>query len=138
MKRNSKCKSSCDLNLKVATKIMKNQLKFKRIREFKFDEKTYKIVWKNKKFKEGAKIRHHRAETEAPSENQPEMRISPNAWLGGELSLLQTLIDETVHCYPALWELDNNFVDKFSDQLGEFLFSIGFRLQKKNEDTNKD
>lgn len=112
----------------------KKKLIFKKAREFQFGDILYSIKWKNKKFKlEDGRNAHHRAETEHPlSKEKPEIRIAPDAWKT-QLSLLQTIIDESVHAFPELNGLENSFVDVFSDQLGILLQLIGFHLDEEEK-----
>lgn len=45
--------------------------------------------------------------------------------------LLATLIDELIHC--AVWELENDIVDKISDDIAEVLWRCGLRFQDEDD-----
>jgi hypothetical protein len=101
--------------------------KFKKVRKFDFDNKEYKIVWKNKPFPG-----KHYAECTAPDGDIREIRISPSACKDQKI-LLSTVIDESVH--TIFFVLDNKEVDTFSDNLADLLWEMGWRLPTKPLET---
>lgn len=105
--------------------------KINKVREHTFADVTYKVVWKNKPFedKERGIKKHHQAETDCPMSDKPEIRIAPKS-CKDDLLLLKVLVDESIHSFPETWGLDNDFVDTFSESVGEFLYKVGFRLEK--------
>jgi hypothetical protein len=48
-----------------------------------------------------------------------------------DLRLLKVGVDESIHA--CLWAIDNNYVYDMSTAIAEFLYKIGFRLEKRKE-----
>jgi hypothetical protein len=70
---------------------------------------------------------------EDPSTPNRKITIDPDL---PEKELLATMIDEGVHA--SIWQLENDFVDKLSDSLSEFLWRAGFRLTMKKKSRTKN
>jgi hypothetical protein len=91
-----------------------------RIKKHKFPQGNYKIHWKKPKDNEG--------ECSDPKDRQ--MWINPKL---DDQELLRVSIDESLHA--SLWAIDNDIVYEIADCMGEFLYKLGFRLEKKNKNT---
>ncbi len=93
------------------------KIKYKKPKKWTFKGKKYKIRWR--------KPRNALATCESPAEKDPVITIGSNL-LEGEL--LSAVIDEVTHAH--FWDLDNDSVDAFSDELAEFLLELGFTLEE--------
>lgn len=105
----------------------KSKLKIKKVRNFIFNNTEYSIVWKKKPFK---KWNSHQAEVESPDDTNPKMRIAPETYRNDSLKLLKALLDESFHVFQ--FHVDNDFVDKYSEQVGQFLHDIGYHVDIKD------
>lgn len=95
--------------------------KFNNIKNHNFAGNRYKIVWHKPD-----RNRNFTGLCDAPESHGRTMTIDPNI---GELELLKTAIDESIHA--CIWPLDNDFVDKMSDSIGDLLWKMGFRLNEE-------
>jgi hypothetical protein len=82
-----------------------------------FNHGKYKIIWE--------KPRDCHGDCTDPSHR--EIRINPRI---DDKKLLKIMIDESIH--SCLWALDNDYVYDMSDYISDFLYRVGFRLEKKN------
>jgi hypothetical protein len=103
----------------------KGKLKIHKIRDFEFNKVPYKIVWKKKRFKPDDCY----AEVESPDSKSPKMWIGPEAHKKDSKLLLKALLDESFHVYQ--FHVDNDFVDKYSSEVSQFLHDIGFHVDQK-------
>lgn len=88
-----------------------------RIKTHRFPQGNYKIHWK--------KPRNCEGECSDPSDRQ--------IWLNPHLDdreLLRVALDESFHA--TMWLIDNDVVADFADDIAEFLYKIGYRLEKRN------
>lgn len=96
-----------------------------KIKHHDFAGNKYRVVWETPvdEYNEhgGAVIN---GLCEEPSINGRKLTIDPDLT---EKELLKTALDEGIHA--SIWALDNEFVDKMSDSLGEFLWRMGYRLK---------
>ncbi len=104
----------------MATKKTKKS-KFNKIKSHKFPQGEYRIVWREPKIKNEKWDGY----CESPDTKDRKILINPNV---EEFDLMRIAIDEG--CHASFWVIDNDEVDKFSQSMAEFLWSIGFRLQK--------
>ncbi len=58
-----------------------------------------------------------------------QIRIAPTTFKKCDLQLLKALLDECFHIYAPT--VENEFVDTFSEQVGEFLYKVGYHLDKE-------
>lgn len=101
----------------------KPKMHFKKIHQFTFDQKEYKIKYSNKKWTDGS---YGECE-DRDWEGNREIRVNLPNIDGDEKKLLAVIIDESVHASfgPSLC---NDKVGIFSDELSELLFQMGWRL----------
>ena len=88
-----------------------------RIKKHKFPQGNYKIHWRKPYKSEGL--------CTDPSDRQ--IWLNPNL---DDRELLRVALDESWHA--TMWQIDNDVVADFADDMAEFLYSIGYRLEKKN------
>lgn len=102
-------------------KSKKPNFKVNKIRKFVFRGRPFKIVWKNKPFKDGGY-----AECEEPSDlKENVIRIAPKA-LRSQKELLAAICDEIFHSH--LFDIDNFVIDQLSEDLSDFLIEMGWKL----------
>lgn len=102
---------------------MKNKKTFKKIKTHIFRGKKYKIIWRRPpKHFFGEIVDGSCDDREATDK---EMWINPDL---EEKDFLKTCVDESFHA--CFFELDNEIVDEISESMGEFLWRVGFRLEK--------
>ncbi len=97
-------------------KYSKDNPNINKIKSQRFCHGVYKIIWK----------KPYGAKGLCTDPKDRTIYIDPK--LNGK-DLICTCIDENIHA--CLFQLDNDFVDEMSDCIGEFLYRIGFRLEKK-------
>ena len=111
--------------MKRSTK-SKRTNKLKTIKHHNFAGNKYRVVWEKPVDEHGE---HGGVELnglcEEPSAYGRKITIDPNL---EQKELLKTAIDESIHA--SLWALDNEFVDKMSESIGEFLWRMGYRIKE--------
>lgn len=109
---------------------MKEQ-SFRDIKRHTFCGKSYKLSWVNpgEFLNEEGKMAKADGLCQDPKAPDKTITIDPDIH---EKDLLATALDEGIHA--CLWELNNDFVDDMSNSLSEFLWRMGFRLNKKGQE----
>ena len=88
-----------------------------RIKSHKFPQGVYKIHWKKPRNCEGL--------CTDPKDRQ--IWLNPSV---DDRELLRIALDESWHA--TMWAIDNDEVANFADDMAEFLYRMGFRLEKKS------
>ena len=102
---------------------MKNKNAFNKVKSHVFRGKKYKIIWrKPPKSFFGVEVEGCCDDRDS---REKEMWINPDV---EEKDFLKICIDESFHA--CLFEVDNEIVDEISESMGDFLWRIGFRLEK--------
>lgn len=90
-----------------------------RIKSHKFPHGTYKIHWKKPPGKE---------DNDGICTDPKDRQIWINPRLSDE-ELLRVALDESWHA--TMWQIDNDVVAEYADDMAAFLYKIGFRLKKE-------
>jgi hypothetical protein len=90
-----------------------------RIKSHKFPQGNYKIHWK----------KPYKSEGLCTDPNDRQIWINPN--ILDDRDLMRVILDESFHA--TMWEIDNDVVAEFADDMAEFLYRVGYRLEKKVE-----
>lgn len=86
------------------------------IKKHNFVQGNYKIIWQ----------KPYGCNGECSDPNDRKIWLNPRV---DDKELLKNSIDESIHA--CLWPIDNDYVYEMSDCIAEFLYKIGFRLEKK-------
>lgn len=103
------------------------QPKLKAIKEHTFAGNKYKIAWEKPtdwKDDQGRPV-ELTGLCDPPDEPGKTIMIDPDV---DELVFLKTIVDEGIHACD--FSIDNDYVDRMSETIGEFLWRVGFRLKK--------
>lgn len=93
-----------------------------KVKSHAFPHGTYRIHWK----------KPYKCNGLCTNPKDRQIWINPNV---DDKELIKIIIDEGIHA--GLWALDNDYVDEMSESIGEFLYKIGFRVEKKTNKKNK-
>jgi len=88
----------------------------RKVKRHRFCHGNYKIVWK----------KPHNCEGLCSDPTDRIIHINPKL---DDKELLRVCLDEAIHANA--WNLDNDYVAEMSDSMAEFLYKIGFRLEKR-------
>lgn len=103
--------------------LTENQIKkLKTIKSHTFNEKKYKILWRKPLYR--GKKNPPLGTCDPPHKKNKKITINPKLT---QKKLLAVMIDEAFH--GCFWPIENDFVDKISDSMSEFLWRAGWRMK---------
>lgn len=102
-----------------------DQQKPKRVRKHSFHDIEYNIRWRKPDKRYFGFDARGSCSDPRESEQKPEIEISPN--LEGK-ELLEVAIHEATHA--CLWPISEEYVEKNSKDIADFLWKLGFRIKK--------
>ena len=89
----------------------------KHIKSHEFVQGKYEIIWKKPRGCQGM----------CSDPKDRKIWLNPNM---DDLETLRVTLDESIHA--CLWPIDNDYVYDMSSSMADFLYKLGFRLEKRN------